>query len=184
MKVGQRHCVPFSFSPLGPNGRGQIQKERPRFIPGFFVVNLIHGSWCPSHGGTGFLVKSFDQSSLLTIGSIIVSSMNFLAVGPSVEISASSLMLSSCNPGDCRLISGYFPFSCDCPDGSGLSDGVEDPDKGIGDWVVSDITALGLKKPVNIFWSAAEPPEDVDTADLVRFADVVGRGCERLRETV
>lgn len=44
MKVGHRHCVPFSFSPLGPNGREQIQKERPRFIPGFFVVKLIHGS--------------------------------------------------------------------------------------------------------------------------------------------
>ena len=46
------------------------------------------------------------------------------------------------------------------------------------------MTAFGLKKPVNIFWPAAEPPEDVDTADLERFVDAAGRGWERLREAV
>lgn len=77
MKVGQRHCVPFSFSPLGPRGRGQIQKARPQLMPGFFVVRLIHDSWWLSHWGTGFLVKSLVQSSLLTMGSMIVSANEF-----------------------------------------------------------------------------------------------------------
>src|SRR4051794_3482392 len=86
INVGHRHCVPFSFTPLGPSGRGQIQNERPRFIPGFLVVKLMQGSWCPSHGGTGFLVKSFDQSSLLTIGSMTVSlSMSLLDLGVWVD---------------------------------------------------------------------------------------------------
>ncbi len=61
--------MPFSFSPLGPRGRGQIQNARPRFMPGFFVVMLMHGSWWLSQRGAGFLVKSLPQSSLLTIGS-------------------------------------------------------------------------------------------------------------------
>lgn len=78
MNVGHRHCVPLSFSPLGPSGRGQIQNARPRFIPGFFVVKLMHGSWWLSHKGTGFFVKSLDQSSLLTIGSITLSVSDLL----------------------------------------------------------------------------------------------------------
>ena len=73
INVGHRHCVPFSFSPLGPRGLWQIQNDLPQLTPGFFVVRLIHGSWWPSHGGAGFLVNSFDQSSLLAIGSITVS---------------------------------------------------------------------------------------------------------------
>lgn len=44
INVGQRHCVPFSLLPLGPSGRGHIQKDRPQLMPGFFVVRLIHGS--------------------------------------------------------------------------------------------------------------------------------------------
>lgn len=73
INVGHRHCVPFSLSPLGPKGLWQIQNDLPQLTPGFFVVRLIHGSWWPSHGGAGFLVNSFDQSSLLAIGSITVS---------------------------------------------------------------------------------------------------------------
>lgn len=80
MKVGHRHCVPFSFSPLGPSGRGQIQKARPRFMPGFFVVRLMHGSWWLSQSGRGFLVKSLDQSSLLAAGSITASGAAFVGV--------------------------------------------------------------------------------------------------------
>lgn len=78
MNVGQRHCVPFSFSPLGPRGRGQIQNARPRFMPGFFVVKLTHGSWWLSQRGAGFFVKSLFQSSLLTMGSMKVSDWGLL----------------------------------------------------------------------------------------------------------
>lgn len=86
MKVGHRHCVPFSFSPLGPRGRGQIQNARPRFMPGFLVVKLMQGSSCESHRGTGFLVKSLDQSSLLTIGSITVSWSSLLVEDGIIEL--------------------------------------------------------------------------------------------------
>lgn len=99
INVGHRHCEPFSFSPLGPRGRGQIQNARSRFMPGFFVVRLTHGSWWLSQRGTGFLVNSFVQSSLLTIGSIKESSVLSLlgedcADGGPVEIVGMSGMVS------------------------------------------------------------------------------------------
>jgi hypothetical protein len=123
------------------------------------------------------LVKSLDQSSLLTIGSIIVSSVNLLAVSHLVEVSASFIMVSSWGTGGCRLTPGACPFSCGDFDGFWLSGGVEEPGKTMGDRAASyTLTGFGLKKPINVFWPAAEPPEDVDTADLGRFVDVVCRG--------
>ena len=88
--------MPFSFSPLGPRGRGQIQNARPRFRPGFFVVRLTHGSWWLSQRGAGFLVKSLPQSSLLTIGSKTVSVWDLsgdvcVEPVPGVEISVSAV---------------------------------------------------------------------------------------------
>lgn len=65
--------MPFSLFPLGPSGRAQIQNARPQLMPGFLVFMLMHGSWWPSHRGTGLRVKSLLQSSLLTIGSMTVS---------------------------------------------------------------------------------------------------------------
>lgn len=62
MNVPHRHCVPTSLCPVGPIGLGHIQNCLPRFIPGFFVVIEMQGSPC-SHRGTGFLEKSFVQSS-------------------------------------------------------------------------------------------------------------------------
>jgi hypothetical protein len=70
IKVGHLQAVPFSLFPLGPNGLGQIQNVRPKFTPGFFVFRLMHSSSWPSHFGGGFFVNSFDQSSLLAIGSM------------------------------------------------------------------------------------------------------------------
>ena len=101
INVGHRHCEPFSFSPLGPSGRGQIQNARPRFMPGFFVVRLTHGSWWLSQRGTGLLVNSFVQSSLLTMGSIKESSVLSLlgddgADGGPVEIGRMSGVSSGC----------------------------------------------------------------------------------------
>lgn len=64
MKVGQRHGVPDSLSPLGPSGLGHIQNDRPQFIPGFLVTREMQSSWWPSHFGTGFLVKTFDHDSV------------------------------------------------------------------------------------------------------------------------
>lgn len=70
MNVRHLHCVFLSFTPDGPIGRGHIQKARPQFAPGFFVVNEIHGSsWSSHRGGLG-LVKSFSHDSLDTIGSM------------------------------------------------------------------------------------------------------------------
>jgi hypothetical protein len=127
-------------------------------------------------------VKIFDQSSLLTIGSITVSSMDLLAIGRSMEVPASFLMMSSWDPGGCGLIPEAFPFSCGPSDSLGVSDGVEDPGEAIGDRVTS--TSFGLKKPANVFWPTEDPSEDVDKADLERFANVEGRGWERFREAV
>ena len=79
MNVWQRHCVFFSFAPVGPIGRGHIQKDRPLFMPLFFVRRLMHGSLCPSHLGAAGFVKSFVQDSLLSIGSCTVFSVNVLA---------------------------------------------------------------------------------------------------------
>lgn len=62
INVPHRHCVPTSFWPVGPIGLGHIQNCLPQFIPGFLVVNEVHGSPC-SHRGTGFLEKSFVQPS-------------------------------------------------------------------------------------------------------------------------
>ena len=131
------------------------------------------------------MVKIFDQSSLLTIGSIIVSSTNLLAVGRSIEVSASFRMVSSWDTGGCGLVPEAFPFSCGPSDGLGLSNGVEGPEEAIGNRVASyTSTSFGLKKPVNVFWPAADPSEDVDKTDLERFANVGGRGWERFREAV
>lgn len=94
INVGHRHCVPFSFSPLGPSGRGQIQKARPQFMPGFLVVRLMHGSWWLSHKGAGLFVKSLVQSSLLTIGSMIVSVLDLLR-GDCVEEATVDAMATS-----------------------------------------------------------------------------------------
>lgn len=101
MNVGHRHCEPFSFSPLGPSGRGQIQNARPRFMPGFLVVRLMHGSWWLSQRGTAFLVNSFVQSSLLTMGSIIESSVLSLlgedcVDGERVDAEGLSAVVSCC----------------------------------------------------------------------------------------
>jgi hypothetical protein len=58
-----------------------------------------------------------------------------------------------------------------------VSDGVEDPEEAIGDRVASyTSTSFGLKKPVNVFWPAEDPSEDVDKPDLERFANVEARG--------
>ena len=73
MKVWHRHCVFFSFAPEGPSGRGHIQKDLPRFIPGFFVRSVMQGSSWPSHLGAAGFVKSFDHDSLLWMGSCTVS---------------------------------------------------------------------------------------------------------------
>lgn len=70
INVGHRHCVPFSLFPVGPTGLWQIQNALPQLTPGFFVVRLTHGSWCPSQFGGDFLLNSLDQSSLLATGSI------------------------------------------------------------------------------------------------------------------
>lgn len=93
--------------------------------------------------------------------------------------------MSSWDPGGCGLIPEAFPFSCGPSDIFGLTDGVEYPGKAIGDRVASyTSTSFGLKKPVNVFWPAAELSEDVDKAGLERFANVEGRGWERFREAV
>jgi len=102
MKVGHRHCEPFSFSPRGPRGRGQIQNARPRFIPGFLVVRLIHGSWWLSHLGTAFFVNSFVQSSLLTIGSTTESSVLSLpGEGCADEVPVDVMGMSAVVSGGC-----------------------------------------------------------------------------------
>lgn len=44
IKVGHRHCVFFSLAPDGPSGRGHIQNDRPRFMPGFLVRRVMQGS--------------------------------------------------------------------------------------------------------------------------------------------
>ncbi len=73
MNVWQRHCVFLSFTPVGPIGRGHIQKDLPQFIPLFFVSKLMHDSLCPSHLGAAGFVKSFVHDSLLSIGSCTTS---------------------------------------------------------------------------------------------------------------
>jgi hypothetical protein len=69
MNVPQRHCVPTSFCPVGPNGLAQIQNCLPQFAPGFFVVRLLHGSPWPSHRGSGFFENSFVHPSREVSGS-------------------------------------------------------------------------------------------------------------------
>lgn len=61
MNVPHLHCVPASFSPLGPNGRAHIQKLLPWLEPFFFVCIVLHGSSWPSHIGAAGLAKSTFQ---------------------------------------------------------------------------------------------------------------------------
>lgn len=89
MNVWQRHCVFLSFAPVGPIGRGHIQKDLPQFIPRFFVSKLMHGSLCPSHLGAAGFVKSFVHDSLLLIGSC-TTSPSLRAHLPSVDGDAST----------------------------------------------------------------------------------------------
>lgn len=103
MNVGQRHCVPFSFSPLGPRGRGQIQNARPRFMPGFFVVKLMQGSWWLSQRGGAFLVKSLFQSSLLTMGSMTMSVWNLLGEDCVERVSAVEIWVSVVDSKGCEV---------------------------------------------------------------------------------
>lgn len=92
MKVPQRHCVPLSFCPEGPNGLGQIvrildadrmrimqgngshrehiQNCLPQLMPGFFVVRLMQGSLWLSQRGGGFLENNLTQDSLEASGSL------------------------------------------------------------------------------------------------------------------
>lgn len=108
MKVEHRQVVPFSLFPLGPKGLGQIQKERPKFTPGFLVFRLMHGSSWPSHVGGGFLVNSFDQSCLLATGSMklvcsledaVVAGVDALDPSTSASCAISALFA----PGTCWL---------------------------------------------------------------------------------
>jgi hypothetical protein len=74
MNVGHRHCVPFSFVPVGPSGLEHIQKLRPWFSPFFLVCILLHGSSWLSHNGAAGLRKIVCHDSLFSIGSYTISS--------------------------------------------------------------------------------------------------------------
>lgn len=156
MNVGHRHCVPFSFSPLGPSGRGQIQKARPQFMPGFFVVKLMHGSWWLSHRGTGFFVKSLVQSSLLTIGSMIVSVLDWLGGDCAEEAPADAMGISGMDSDDggassTRLASGTGPLSMG-EAATTLFGDVLDIDLFAEDRTGSAPSRdVGLKKPLSVF---------------------------------
>lgn len=153
--VGHRHCVPFSLFPLGPSGRGQIQNARPQLIPGFLVVMRTHSSWWPSQGGGRFLVKSFDQSSLLAMGSMTVSE------------------------------SGGWSWDWDGEGGIGSEGvglgvwegvGLEGEEGRDGLLVLSEGVDFGLKKPWRVFWPADGADAGVGM-DFVRLT--AGGGSDR-----
>lgn len=170
--------MPFSFSPLGPKGRGQIQNARPQLIPGFLVVRLMHGSWWLSHRGTGFLVNSLDQSSLLAMGSITVFVLDLLgediADGDPVDVPR----VFAGDSGGCNVAGPAPPLLVGCA--VLLPATVLGIDASVGNEVSSIPSRdFGLKKPLSVFWEFG-PPDGVDV-DLERFAGMAGAGWNRLR---
>lgn len=180
MNVGHRHWVPFSFSPLGPKGRGQIQNARPRFIPGFLVVRLMHGSWWLSHRGTGFLVNSLDQSSLLAMGSITVFVLDLLGEDWADDDPVDVARVFAGDSGGCDVVETKVAAGPAPPLLVGravlLLVTVLDVDASVGNGVSSTPSRdFGLKKPLSVFWPFAGAPDGVDV-DLERLTGMAGAG--------
>lgn len=144
-------------------------------MPGFLVVKLMHGSECPSHLGTRFLVKSFPQSCLLTIGSITMSSPSLLGArsvsGVSVdeEGALSSGVDTTLEEATSVVVVDSVVFfnsvEEDCSTGAALLP-----------------AAFGLKKPARVFWPGVFALE-VAAEDFERLTGEIGSGCDRLRDS-